>query len=62
MLGGLALNPSQPWLLVPIKKQLHSQQFKTAAKNTACSEKKKAWSFLRSTYSTKGLDAAHDSQ
>lgn len=39
--GSKASSESQPTLLVaPIKKQLHSQQFKTAAKNTACSEKR----------------------
>ena len=55
---GSALNPSQPCLLVPIKKQLHSQQFKAAAKNTACS--KKACSFSRGSLFHKELDAARE--
>ena len=52
MQGGSALNPSQPWLLVPIKKQLQSQQFKAEAQNTTCSKKQDL--FLRSSYSIKG--------
>lgn len=50
--GGSALNPSQPWLLVPIKKQLQSQQFKAEAQNTTCWKKQDR--FLRSSYSIKG--------
>lgn len=36
MRGSSALNPSQHWLLVPMKKQSHSPKFKAAAQNAAC--------------------------
>ena len=56
--GGSALNPSQPWLLVPIKKQLQSQQFKAEAQNTTCSKMQK--SFFEKQLLLKGLDAARE--